>query len=172
MSRKINPCLSGLTLALALNLAEAGQPAPYEFTPKQERLVNYHAKRIGVDSSLLYAIRRAEGNNVYHFGIIPTPKYIEDAGYRGKDGNFQFYADEFEKQLVWSAWTIRKNMERFQSSGYKDFISFLKSRYTPNSDKRDVKKLNPNWGRNVREIYRKHSGKKTPCKKNHRKRQK
>lgn len=103
------------------------------------------AKRVGIEPELMLAIRMAEnGGEGLQFGVMPTKKYEEAIGYT-KDGKFVPYRNSLEKQASWCAWTIRRNIERYNQAGEKsDFIDYLQRSYSPNSN---------NWERNVRHYY-------------------
>ncbi len=126
------------------------------FSDSELRIINYTAKRIGVDSAYLMAIRKTEnGGEGLEFGIIPTNRYREDIGIV-ENGKLRVYENEFEKQASWSAWTVKKNLERFKNSGFNgDFIGFLQSRYCPIGAENDPDGLNENWEKNIRFYYNK-----------------
>lgn len=122
-----------------------------------------HAKRVGVEPELLMAIRTSEnGADNLAYGIIPQgkakEKYDSDKGYF-LNGESYTYQNEIEKQLCWSAWTVRKNRERFEKNPNKgnflDFIDFLGNIYCPVGAENDPNRLNANWEKNVREAYAK-----------------
>ena len=85
-------------------------------------------------------------------------KYDSDKGYF-LNGESYTYQNEIEKQLCWSAWTVRKNRERFEKNPNKgnflDFIDFLGNIYCPVGAENDPNRLNANWEKNVREAYAK-----------------
>lgn len=126
------------------------------FSDSELEIINYTAKRIGVDSAYLMAIRKTEnGREGLEFGIIPTDRYREDMGIV-ENGKLRVYENEFEKQASWSAWTIKKNLERFKNSDFNgDFIGFLQRRYCPIGAENDPDGLNENWEKNVRFYYNK-----------------
>jgi len=131
------------------------------FSKEQLDIINYTASRIGVDPNLLKAIRRAEnGGEGLEFGIIPTRHYNSHNGYvlNGKETP---YSGTFEKQCAWSAWTIKRNLQRFQENpkGETDFISYLAKKYCPRGAKNDPNNLNNNWIPNVGRFYRAYSSK-------------
>ena len=118
-----------------------------------------HAKRVGVEPEMLMALRNTEnGADNIAYGIIPQgharERYENDKGYN-LDGEFHEYSSEREKQLSWAAWTIKRNLERFEndSEGYEDFISFLASKYAPIGVDNDPNDLNKNWEGNFRFFY-------------------
>lgn len=143
--------------AFAAPAAPSGEPAGGPPDMTDDGLIDYHARRVGVDASMLRAIRRAEnGGPGIEFGIIPTDSYRQDSGYTDENGVRRAYRDSFEKQLCWCAWTIRRNMERWEAmpaeereSHGNSFIMYLGSRYAPIGAGNDPNNLNENWARNV-----------------------
>lgn len=117
-----------------------------------------HAKIVDIEPELLMAIRLAEnGKDSLAYGVLSNGKrYDNDKGYRLED-KFYPYIDEKEKQLSWAASIVKKNLERFEANprGYKDFISYLASRYAPIGVKNDPIGLNNHWEKNVRFFYKK-----------------
>ncbi len=120
----------------------------------EDYIINYTAERVGVDVNLLKAIRKAEnGGKGIEFGIIPTKKYENDKGIV-ENGEFRKYKNDFEKQASWCAWTIKRNLKRFDKSNYDgDFISFLQEKYCPIGVENDPDGLNKNWEDNVKDFY-------------------
>ncbi len=131
--------------------------------PSELDLIEYTSERIGADLDLMLAIREAEkGRDGLQFGIMPTKAYKKNKTLRERDGTRRPYSSELEKQASWTACTIRKNMERYNTlppkerKKYRDFIDFLGDRYCPvGAD--DPHGLNINWEGNVRSFYRKFS---------------
>ena len=114
------------------------------------------AERVGVDVSLLLAIRMAEnGRDGLQFGVIPTEAYDRSTGYR-LNGVRVPYGSKLEKQASWSAHTIMNARKRYDALGpaekeiYIDFIDFLGDSYCPVGAPNDPKGLNGNWEGNVR----------------------
>jgi hypothetical protein len=138
------------------NKAEAVNPYWYRkhgFSDSNFNLIKRTAERVGVDSDLLLAIRKAEnGGEGLEFGVIPNDRYLKDNGYF-VDGKFIDYENSLEKQAAWCAWTIRKNKERWPRE--ENFIDFLGDRYSPIGAKDDPDNLNENWKGNVRYFYEK-----------------
>ena len=123
-----------------------------------------HSKRVGVEPEMLMAIRMAEnGNDSLAYGIIPQgdlkKRYSNDKGYL-IDGKFFAYLGEKEKQLCWSAQTVKKNLQRFSENpeGHEDFISYLANRYAPIGASNDPEGLNNHWESNVRQFYEEFAG--------------
>lgn len=128
-----------------------------DFSKEEIEIINYNAKRVGVDAALLMAIRKAEsGGEGLEFGIIPTKAYENDGGII-ENGKLRAYENEFEKQCSWAAWTIKKNLQRYNQTDKKeDFISHLQKRYCPVGVENDPTGLNKNWEKNVRFFYEKY----------------
>ena len=167
----------GLKLKETENAAVATESASVHSPEEGERYAGFRfpdelptilrtAERVGVEPELLLAIRQAEnGEQGLQFGIIPTERYRRDLGVT-ENGRFRYYPDdgELEKQASWSAWTVRRNRERWEAlpenerTGYEDFIDFLGDRYAPVGADNDPGGLNSNWERNVRFFYRQLSG--------------
>ncbi len=157
MSRRDVLKTSGVYLAGALSgLFYLGFEGCKKKGCDEDYIIGYTAERVGVDVDLLKAIRKAEnGVNGLEFGIIPTLAYESDNGII-ENGRFRTYKNIFEKQCSWCAWTIKKNLERYESSGEEeDFISFLAERYCPIGAENDPRGLNKNWEKNVRYFYEK-----------------
>lgn len=123
----------------------------------------FHSKRIGVDHRLLMAIRESEnGKDPVAYGIIPEGqgkvKYANDTGYDYQGKKYP-YQDVVEKQMCWSAWTIKKRTDEFnsldskQKSKYSDIVDYIGSKYCPVGVKNDPTGLNGNWKGNVRAKY-------------------
>ena len=134
--------------------------------PNERETIIYHAKRVGVDEDLMLSIREAEnGRGGRQFGVMPNPRYNRDRGYTD-NGNFVEYPDDgdLSKQTSWSAWTIKRNEQRYDSlskrekAKYSDFIDYLGSKYAPSGADNDPDGLNENWGKNVRARYKVHKG--------------
>ena len=134
--------------------------------PNERETIRYHAKRVGVDEDLMLSIREAEnGSEGKQFGIMPNSRYNSDRGYN-ENGQFQEYPNDGDltKQASWSAWTVKKNKERYDSLSDRekakvDFIDYLGEKYAPQGADNDPRGLNENWKRNVRARYEVHKGK-------------
>src|SRR4030042_341408 len=118
----------------------------------EEEIIDYAAKRFGVEPELLTAIRKAENSKKYAFGIIPNDRYRKDSGIIENDKVIP-YTSEFEKQAIWCAATIKKAKERFADTKSKNFIEFLGATYAPIDAPNDPDGLNKNWVGNVRSFY-------------------
>ena len=117
-----------------------------------------HAEYFGIEPELLMAMRLSEnGRDSLAYGVLSNgKKYDNDKGYT-LEGKFYPYTDEKEKQLYWAASTVKNNLKRFKQDpeSYKDFISYLASKYAPIGVKNDPTGLNKNWGPNVKFHYEK-----------------
>ena len=134
--------------------------------PDEKYTIIYHSRRVGVDEDLMLSIREAEnGSSGRQFGIMPNARYNNDRGFN-QDGEFHQYPDDgqLSKQVSWSAWTVRKNKEKYDSlsddekARYGDFIDYLGEKYSPAGADNDPEGLNRNWKRNVRNRYSVHKG--------------
>jgi hypothetical protein len=127
------------------------------FSEQDLEIIDFTARRVGVDSAYLMAIRMAEnGGGGLEFGIIPTDKYKKDAGIVENGTTVRPYRNEYEKQASWCAHTVKKNLERFCNSDFDgDFIKFLQKRYCSIDAENDPNGLNRNWEGNVRFYYEK-----------------
>jgi hypothetical protein len=149
------PADSGHAAAMPAAPSDVPAGGPPELT--DDGLIAYHARRVGVDANMIRAIRRAEnGGPGIEFGIIPTEGYRQDEGFTDENGVRRAYRSSFEKQLCWCAWTIRRNMDRWNAMASEDreshgnsFIRYLGSRYAPVGAGNDPNGLNENWIRNV-----------------------
>lgn len=129
--------------------------------PKDLPNIIYTANRVGVEPELLMAVRMAEnGGKDLEFGIIPTEAYRKSKGYK-INGVEVPYRNTSEKQASWSAWTIKRNRERFEKadkSKHQDFIDYLGDKYAPKNADNDPNGLNRNWKGNVRKFYNQFKG--------------
>lgn len=132
--------------------------------PNELETIDYHARRIGVETSLLLSIREAEnGEEGLQFGIIPNSRYEKDRGYF-ENGVFNEYPEDgdLSRQVSWAGATIRANRRRFanldasERNNYVDFIDFLGNRYAPENADNDPNGLNEYWASNVRQRYEIH----------------
>ena|SRR3989338_5415005 len=157
--------LAGIALAGSANAKEISN---FKHQSEISDIVK-HAKRVGVESELLMAVRSAEnGQEGIAYGIIPQGKtkikYDNDKGYT-LSGQFHSYTDQKEKQLCWSAWTLKRMVGEFDSlskaekTKYIDAIDYIGDKYCPVGVKNDPKGLNHNWESNVRKFYNQFKGK-------------
>lgn len=159
LKRIINPLILAGSLALYSARAMGEENSQPRDVSQENRLIEETAKRVGVEYKLLRAIRKAEnGKEGLEFGVIPIPDYKKDNG-KKENGKIIPYKNSLEKQATWSAWTIRKNKQRYdklpetEKRKYADYIDYLGDIYSPIKAKNDPKGLNKNWEKNVRKFY-------------------
>lgn len=147
--------------ALALSLFGCGDVKKYpDFSfPNEINRLRLAAYGEGIETEYLLAIREAErGREGREMGIMPSKRYLEDTGLM--NGKIP-YISPLEKQAVWAAKTVGKNLHRYNNlpagerSQYRDFIDFLGDRYAPRGAENDPSGLNASWEKNVRFFYMK-----------------